>query len=127
MVFFGQSHMRTKIGGTNRRKECVPNTLLSYRVQQTRLDVHRTLARVPTVRQNTQDDNDNETRRNGHRADVRRPMRHGTGSVKAGNACSLNKNWRLQNGKSTTRFQNHDPLKVANKATGHTTQPESPV
>ena len=51
----------------------------------------------------------------------------GTGSVKAGNACSSNKNWRLQNGKSTTRIPNHDPLKVANKATGHTTQPESPM
>ena len=47
--------------GANRRKECVPYTPLSYRVQQTRLDVHRTLARVPTARQNTADDNDNDT------------------------------------------------------------------
>ena len=99
-----------------RRKECVPYTLLSHRVQQTRLDVHRTLARVPTVRQNTADDNDNDTLGNGHRADVRRPLSHGTGSVKAGNACPSNRNWRLHNGKSTTRIQNHEPLKVANKA-----------
>ena len=54
-------------------------------------------------------------------------MPHGTGSVKAGNARPSNKNWRLQNGKSTTRIPNHEPLKVANKATGHTIQPESLV
>ena len=34
---------------------CAVYTLLSYRVQQTRQDVHRTLARVSTVRQNTAD------------------------------------------------------------------------
>ena len=78
--------------GANRRKECAPYTLLSHRVQQTRLDVDRTLARVPTVRQNTAYDNDNDTLGNGHRADVRRPMPHGTGSVKAGNACPSNRN-----------------------------------
>ena len=74
-------------GGMNRRKECVPCTLPSYRVQQTRLDVHCTLARVPTVCQNTADDNDNDTLGKGHRPDVRGPMLHGTGSVKAGNEC----------------------------------------
>ena len=74
-------------GGMNRRKECVPCTLPSHRVQQTRLDVHCTLARVPTVCQNTADDNDNDTLGKGHRPDVRGPMLHGTGSVKAGNAC----------------------------------------
>ena len=52
-------------------------------------------------------------------------MPHGTGSVKAGNACPSNKNWRVQDGKSTTRIQNHEPHRVANKATGHTSQPES--
>ena len=70
--------------------------------------MHCTLARVPTVRQNTADDNDNDTLRNGHRADVRRPMLHGTGSVKADNACPSDKNWRLLNGKSTTRIQKRD-------------------
>ena len=69
--------------GANRRKECVPFSFLSYRVQQTRLDVHRTLARVPTARQNTADDNDNDTLGSGHRADVKRPTPHSTGSVKS--------------------------------------------
>ena len=50
------------------------------------------LARVPIVRQNTADDNDNDTLGNDHRADVRRPVPHGTGSVKAGNACPSYKN-----------------------------------
>ena len=68
--------MLTKIEGMNRRKECVPYALLSYHMQQTRLDVHRTLARVPTVCRNTADDNDNDTLGNGHRADVRRPTTH---------------------------------------------------
>ena len=113
--------------GANRRKECVPCTLLSHRVQQTRLDVHHTLARVQTGRQNTAGDNENDTLGKGHRADVRRPMLHGTGSVKAGNACPRTKTGDFKNGKSTTRIQNRGPLKVANKATGHTSQPESPV
>ena len=52
-------------------------------------------------------------------------MPHSTGFVKAGNACPSNKNWRLQNGKSTTRSPNHEPRKVANKTTVHTTQSES--
>ena len=55
------------------------------------------------------------------------PCAMARGSVKAGNACPSNKNLRLQNGKSTTRIPNHEQLKVLNKATAHTTQPESPV
>ena len=86
------------------------------------MDVHRALARVPTVRQNTADDNDNDTLGNGHRADVRRPMPHGTGSVKVGNACLKQKletsKWKVkrQEFKTMNHFKNreqshrtHDP------------------
>ena len=55
MVLFEQSLWRTRIGGMNRRKEHVPYVDPSCHAQRTRLDVHRTLARVPT--QNTADDN----------------------------------------------------------------------
>ena len=41
----------------------------------------------PTVRENTADDNDNDTLGKGHRANVAGSTHHGTGSAKAGNAC----------------------------------------
>ena len=46
MVLFEKSHVRTRIGGMNRRKERVPYAHPSCCAQRTRLNVHRTLARV---------------------------------------------------------------------------------
>ena len=85
----------------NRKK--TPDTRMHP--QQPRLDVHRTLARVPTVRQNTADDSDNDTLGNCHRADVRRPTPHGTGSVKAGNACML-----LEQKLETSKWKTNDKI-----------------
>ena len=36
-------------------------------------------------------------------------------------------NWRLDSEQSMTQTQNHGALEIRNKATGHTTQPKSPV
>ena len=73
MFLFAHSHMRTRFGGMNRRKERVPYAHPSCYAQQTQMDVHCTLARVPVVCQNTADDDDNDTLRSCHRADVRGP------------------------------------------------------
>ena len=64
MVLFEQSQTRTRIGRMNRRDP-------SCYAQRTRLDVHRALARVSTVRQKTADDNDNDARGRDHETSVR--------------------------------------------------------
>ena len=125
------------------------------RVQQTRLDVHRTLARVPTVRQNTADDNANDTLGNGHRSDVRRPMLRGrvpskqathalrtkTGEFKMESQRQESQTMNHLKSrtkppdtrsnlshwcKSMTRTENHVPLIIANTTTGHATRPPDP-
>ena len=53
-------------------------------------------------------------------------MPHGTGSVKASNARSSNKN-RIKMESQRQKFKTMNHLKVASKATRHTTQPESLV
>ena len=82
MVLFEQSHMRTKIGGMDRRNDGAPNVDLWCNAQRTRPDVHRTLARVPTVCQNTADDNDNDAR--DHERSVRVHMPRDGSAVEAG-------------------------------------------
>ena len=55
--------------------------------QRTQLDVHCTLARVPTVCQNTAQDDDSDTRGGDHETNVREHMSRDGSAVKAGNAC----------------------------------------
>ena len=88
MVFIEQSHVRTRSGGINRRKRaCAVCVDPSCYAQRTRLDVHRTLARVPTVCQNTADDNDYDARGRDHETNVPGHMPRDGGAVEAGNAC----------------------------------------
>ena len=70
----------------NRRKECAPYVDPSCNAQRTQLDVHRTLARVPTVSQTTADDNDNDARGRDHETHVQEQMSRDGSAVEAGNA-----------------------------------------
>ena len=71
----------------NRRKERVPCAHPSCYAKQKQLDVLCTLARVPTVCQNTADDNDSDTRGGDHETNVRVHMPRDDCAVKASNAC----------------------------------------
>ena len=88
MVLIEQSHVRTRIGGMNRRKERVPYAHPTCCAQRTLLNVHCTRARVPTVCQNTADEHDNEKRGRDHETNVWGHMPRDCSAVKAGNACS---------------------------------------
>ena len=71
----------------NRRKERALNAHPSCYAQRTQLEVHCTLARVPTVCQKTVDGNDYyDTRGRDHETNVRRHMPRDGSAVKAGNA-----------------------------------------
>ena len=85
MVLFEQSHVRTRTGGMDRRKEREPYAHPSCYAQRTRLDVHRTLARVPSLCQNIADDNDTDARGRDHETIWEHMPRDG-GAVHAGNA-----------------------------------------
>ena len=110
--------------GANRRKECVPYTLLSYRVRQTRLDVHPW--RVFQLRIRT--------------LPMTMPTTH-LGMVieqTSGEPCPIarvpskqamhaprteTREFKMESQRQQSKAMNH----LANKASGHTTQPESPV